>query len=335
MTYDTRGRPLRTKSRSGGGGPRRSISRRPRKAVPKARSEAFRRVRRRRFVARRVAAVLALVLTFLLLGVPFYGGSSSESGHVRSVASVEAGTLPEPPGPLPPDMGEVWAAAVDGDPSPELATHGKTGTSGGRISLTFDDGPDPRTTPEILATLRERHVKATFFVVGSQVERYPGLLRRIVEEGHTIGNHSYDHADMSYLTPQQMRLELQRTQRAVDKALGHHYEMGIMRPPYGEPYFEGKDALPAFRRVVRQEQLFPVIWTIDTQDYLMACDPQGIVRSVVRQDGRRQDRDQIVLMHDIHPQDAQALPGIIDHFERQDRRFVGVNELLTDKYLEP
>jgi peptidoglycan/xylan/chitin deacetylase (PgdA/CDA1 family) len=110
-----------------------------------------------------------------------------------------------------------------------------------------------------------------------------------------------------------------------------------MRPPYGEPYFEGPDALPAFRRTVRQEQLFPVIWTIDTQDYLMAGNPQGIVRSIVRQDGtgRRKHRDQVVLMHDIHPQDAQALTGIIDHFERSDRRFVSVNELLRDKYPEP
>jgi len=286
-------------------------------------------------VARRIAAVIFLVLVLLLLGAPFYGGSSSDLGYVRSVSSVESGTLPEPPGPSPPDMGKLWAAAVAGDPSPDLATRSKTGTSGGRIALTFDDGPDPHTTPRVLATLRERHVKATFFVVGSQVERYPGLLRRIVEEGHTIGNHSYDHADMSYLTPQQMRLELQRTQRAVDKAMGYHYQMGIMRPPYGEPYFEGTDALPAFRRIVRQERLFPVIWTIDTQDYLMAGNPQGIVRSVVRQDGRRQDHDQIVLMHDIHPQDAKALPGIIDHFERHGRRFVGVSELLSDKYLEP
>ena len=180
-------------------------------------------------------------------------------------------------------------------------------------------------------------MKATFFVVGSQVERHPGLLRRIVEEGHTIGNHSYDHADMSYLTPAQIRLELQRTQNTVDKALGYHYQMKIMRPPYGEPYFESSDALPAFRRIVRQEQLFPVIWTIDTQDYLMADNPQGIVKSVVKQDrtGRRKDRDQVVLMHDIHPQDAQALTGIIDHFERSGRQFVSVSELLIDKYPEP
>jgi peptidoglycan-N-acetylglucosamine deacetylase len=286
-------------------------------------------------MARRLG--LALVLVILVLGVVYYVGSSSEPGSVRPVSPVEVGTMPEPPALSPPDLGDVWAAAVAEDSSPDLATNGKTGTSGGGVALTFDDGPDPRATPRILATLRQHDVKATFFVVGSQVERHPGLLRRIVEEGHTIGNHSYDHADMSYLSPRQIRLELQRTQKAVDKALGYHYQMRIMRPPYGEPYFEGSDALPAFRRIVRQEQIFPVIWTIDTQDYLMADNPQDIVRSVVRQDrtGRHRDRDQIVLMHDIHAQDTQALPGIIDHFERSDRRFVSVNELLRDKYSVP
>jgi peptidoglycan/xylan/chitin deacetylase (PgdA/CDA1 family) len=272
-------------------------------------------------------------VAFLLLGVPLYGASSSGSGYVRPVSPVEHGALSEAPGPSPPDMGDIWAAA--GDRSPDLATNGKTGTSGGRIALTFDDGPDPRSTPRILATLREHHVKATFFVVGRQVEEHPDILRRIVDEGHAIGNHSYDHADMSHLTPGQIRLELQRTQKAVDKALGYHYRMDMMRPPYGDPYVEGSDALPTFRKVVRQEQLFPVIWTIDSQDYVMDGDPQGVVDNVVRQDraGRKQDRDEVVLMHDIHPQDAQALPGIIDHFEHEGRKFVGVNELLADKYL--
>ena len=288
-------------------------------------------------MARRLGFVLAIVLAFLLLGVTFYDTSSSGFGHVEPVSPVEAWTLPESPGPLPPDMGEVWEAAVARDSSPDLATHGKTGTSGDRIALTFDDGPDPRTTPRILATLQRHHVKATFFVVGSQVERHPGLLRRIVREGHTIGNHSYDHADMSNLSSGQMSLELRRTQKAVDEALGYHYQMALMRPPYGEPYFEGTDALQAFQRVVRQERLFPVIWTIDTQDYLMADNAQGMVSSVIRQyrAGNKQDRDEVVLMHDVHPQDAQALPGIIDRLERQGRKFVGVNELLADKYLEP
>jgi peptidoglycan-N-acetylglucosamine deacetylase len=288
-------------------------------------------------MARRLAFVILLVLVFVVLGLPFYGGSSSGSGNVRTVSPVEARAMPGLPASSAQEMADVWAAAVDADSSPDLATNGKTGTSGGGVALTFDDGPDPQTTPRILDTLQKLDVKATFFVVGSQVERHPGLLRRIVEEGHTIGNHTYDHADMSNLTPGQMRVELQRTQKAVDKAMGYHYEMKIMRPPYGEPYFDGSGALPAFRRIVRQEQLFPVVWTIDTQDYLKAGNPQGIVKSVVRRGRteRGKDRDQVVLMHDIHPQDAQALPGIIDRLKRQGREFVSVNDLLADKYLKP
>lgn len=309
--------------------------------MPKVRSDALRRARRRRrFVARRVALALLLALGLVSALAPTYGASPSRSGNVQPVSSVQAGTLPEPPDPPhppPPDMGRVWAAAVAKDPSPDLATRGKTGTAAGRISLTFDDGPDRRTTPLILETLREHHIKATFFVVGREVEENPGLLRRIVADGHTIGNHSYDHADMSYLSSRQMASELQSTQHAVDGALGYHYPMALMRPPYGDPYFQDTDALPTFKSVIRQQRLFPVIWTIDTQDYLLAGNPQIIVRNVIRQDeaGRSQDRDEVILMHDIHPQDAQALPGIIDHYEDTDRRFVSVNELLTAKYLDP
>jgi peptidoglycan/xylan/chitin deacetylase (PgdA/CDA1 family) len=80
-----------------------------------------------------------------------------------------------------------------------------------------------------------------------------------------------------------------------------------------------------------------VIWTIDSQDYIMDGDPQGMVDNIVRQDGagRNQGSDEVVLMHDIHPQDAQALPRIIDHFQRQGRKFVGVDDLLANKHQEP
>ena len=283
-------------------------------------------------MVRRLVFVLVLFLVVLVVGLSLFGGSSGPE-HVRAVSPVEVRPMPELPGPSAQEMKNVWDAAVDDDSSPDLATNGKTGTSGDGVALTFDDGPNPQTTPRILDTLREHDVRATFFVVGSQVEKHPDLLRQIVEDGHAIGNHTYDHANLSRLSATQMRNELQRTQEAVDKALGYHYEMKMMRPPYGEPYFDGSDALPAFRKVVRQEQLFPVIWTIDTQDYLMADNPRGIVKTVASQD--KAERDQVVLMHDIHPQDVRALPGVIGHLERSDRQFVGVDELLRDKYPAP
>jgi peptidoglycan/xylan/chitin deacetylase (PgdA/CDA1 family) len=223
------------------------------------------------------------------------------------------------------------------DPSPDLATGGAVGTSANRIALTFDDGPDPSTTPLILDTLRKRGVEATFFVVGRQVAENPGLLRRIVAEGHAVGNHTYGHADMSGLSAGQMRDELRSTQQAVDDALGYHHPMALMRPPYGNPYLDGSNALPAFREVVRGEGLFPVMWTVDPSDYLLGDNPDGVVRAVARADeaGRRGEADEVVLLHDNQRQTAEALPKIIDNYEGSGRAFAGVDELLADKYLEP
>jgi peptidoglycan/xylan/chitin deacetylase (PgdA/CDA1 family) len=307
--------------------------------IPKAPSDAFRRARQRRLVARRLACVLALCFALALFsfGALTHGASPSERGHVRSALPVQAAVLPSPPEPPPPDMRQIWAAAVARDPSPDLATGGAVGTSGNGVALTFDDGPDPRTTPLILDTLKERGVKATFFVVGRQVAEKPGLLRRIVAEGHTIGNHTYDHADMSKLSAAQMSDQLRTTQEAVDDALGYHHPMALMRPPYGNPYAEGSSALPAFREVVREQELIPVTWTVDPSDYLLGGDPDGVVRAVARADeaGRKGERDEVVLLHDNQRQTAEALPEIIDHYEGSGRGFVGVEELLADKYLGP
>jgi peptidoglycan/xylan/chitin deacetylase (PgdA/CDA1 family) len=174
-------------------------------------------------------------------------------------------------------------------------------------------------------------------VVGRQVAENPGFLRRNVAEGHIIGNHTYDHADMSGLGAGQMRDQLRSTREAVDDALGHHHPMALMRPPYGNPYFEGSNALPGFRRVVWGQRLFPVTWAVDPSDYLLGDDPDGVVRAVARADkaGAKGENDEVVLPHDNQRQTADALPGIIDRYEGSGRRFVDVDELLADKCLDP
>ncbi len=299
-------------------------------------SYALRRARRRRFKVRRTSFVLAVFLIVVLFyfWAPLYG--SSERVYTQAVLP-EAEILPEPPDLRQPDMERVWDAAIAKDSWPDLATHGKTGTSGRRIALTFDDGPDPRSTPRILDSLREHDLKATFFVLGHRVKERPGLLRRIVKEGHTIGNHAYNHTDMSDLSQRRMRLELRRTQAAVDHALGYHYPMVLMRPPYGNPYLDSSDALPVFRKVVRDQKLFPILWTVDPRDYLLGGHPQGVVRGVVRADetGRKGNKDQVLILHDTHRQTADALPQIIDHYERSGRRFADVGELLAHRYAGP
>jgi peptidoglycan/xylan/chitin deacetylase (PgdA/CDA1 family) len=132
-----------------------------------------------------------------------------------------------------------------------------------------------------------------------------------------------------------MRDELRSTQEAVDDALGYHHQVALMRPPYGNPYLQGSDALPAFRSVAWEQGLFPVMWTVDPSDYLLADDPDGVVRGVVEAEetGRKGEGAEVVLLHDNQRQTAEALPGIIDHYEGSRRRFAGVDELLADKYL--
>jgi peptidoglycan/xylan/chitin deacetylase (PgdA/CDA1 family) len=109
---------------------------------------------------------------------------------------------------------------------------------------------------------------------------------------------------MSDLSQKRMRLELRHTQAAVDDALGYRYEMVLMRPPYGNPYFDGSDALPVFRKVVRDQELFPILWTLDPGDYMLGGRPEDVLRGIVRADetGRKKERDQVLLLHDTHKQ---------------------------------
>jgi peptidoglycan/xylan/chitin deacetylase (PgdA/CDA1 family) len=161
--------------------------------------------------------------------------------------------------PVKPDreVDEAWAAAIAQDASPSLATPGETLGFGHRIALTFDDGPDPATTPAILNVLREHNVKVTFFVIGARAEQHPELIQRIVSEGHTLGNHTYYHRAMTKLTPDLALKELRDTQAVIDQALGGHSRITLFRPPCGAPYNTETDKLPVFQKPMQEQQMYP------------------------------------------------------------------------------
>ncbi|MFD0786375.1 polysaccharide deacetylase family protein, partial [Micromonospora azadirachtae] len=98
------------------------------------------------------------------------------------------------------------------------------------IALTFDDGPDPRWTPQVLDVLRRHHAHATFFVVGARVNEHPELVRRILAEGHEIGSHTFTHADLSAAPAWRRELELSLTRKAIASATGR--DVTLLRPPY-------------------------------------------------------------------------------------------------------
>jgi peptidoglycan-N-acetylglucosamine deacetylase len=216
------------------------------------------------------------------------------------------------------------------DASPSLATPDDTTPMGHKIALTFDDGPDPATTPAILDVLRRYDIKATFFVVGARAEKHPDLIRRIASEGHTLGNHTYYHRDMTTLTPKEMSQELRDTQTAIDQALGYHRSrITLFRPPCGAPYTAETNRLPAFQEFMEKQKMYPVMWNVDSRDWALRGRPDLIVDNIVQ--GTPQDGG-VLLLHDTQPQTVEALPKIIHYYQTAHFGFTGVRELLAKKY---
>jgi hypothetical protein len=122
-----------------------------------------------------------------------------------------------------------WRASYDPLPQPASVIH-TGGSHPNQVALTFDDGPDPEWTPQILDILKQKKVSATFFVVGEKAESEPGLIQRILEEGHELGNHTFTHPNLSRTSDGQIRLELNATRRLIEGITGR--SLLFFRPPY-------------------------------------------------------------------------------------------------------
>ncbi|MHB8655124.1 MAG: polysaccharide deacetylase family protein [Terriglobia bacterium] len=195
--------------------------------------------------------------------------------------------------------------------------------TGGRIALTFDDGPAPPFTGQILDILRARKVPATFFVCGKNVERFPQMLRRIQAEGHTIGNHTYSHEFPYFRSQRKFAIEIDRTQEAIAKVTGLHPV--IFRPPFGARWL-------GFYPVLRERGLRLVNWSDAGFDWLEKSD---IVRRTLKNLGP----GSIILLHDGRRADppetfdrsrtVNALPVIIDAARAAGLTFVPLTEFLS------
>ena len=196
-----------------------------------------------------------------------------------------------------------------------------------KVSITFDDGPDSTWTPKILDVLKARGVKAAFFIVGNNGEFNPGLVRRIVAEGHEIGNHTYTHANLTKISRTRLRLELDATQRLIESLTGR--STTLFRPPYNA------DSTPS-----RVEELVPLKFAeSDEMGYtvvLEKIDPQDWSRpgaDVILQRVKDQRKDgNIILLHDAggdRSQTVEALPRILDWLEARGDQVVPIGELLN------
>ncbi|MGN9889484.1 bifunctional polysaccharide deacetylase/glycosyltransferase family 2 protein [Micromonospora sp. L31] len=190
------------------------------------------------------------------------------------------------------------------------------------IALTFDDGPDPRWTPELLDVLRRHGAHATFFVVGSRVNAHPELVRRILDEGHELGSHTYTHADLATVSGWRAGLELSLTRKAIAAATGR--EVTLLRPPFSSTTpsltAAGYDAL----RAAAGSGHVAVLADLDPKDWQRPGVP-AIVRAATPQPGR----GAVVLMHDgggDRGQTVAAVDQLLTRLSKQGYRFTTVSE---------
>jgi peptidoglycan/xylan/chitin deacetylase (PgdA/CDA1 family) len=187
------------------------------------------------------------------------------------------------------------------------------------IALTFDDGPDPIGTAEILAMLQELNVKATFFVTGAELEQHMPAGRQIVAAGHALGNHSYSHQRMVLVTPTFVRDEIARTDQRIREA-GYTGEI-YFRPPHGKKLV----VLPAY---LARTNRTTVMWDIEPEsDPRVAQDSTAIADQVVKQ----ARPGSIILLHVMYPSrhaSRTALRDIVLRLQDEGYRFVTIPELL-------
>ena len=209
----------------------------------------------------------------------------------------------------------IWLENPDREKAAETLGAGVQEVDGAprRVALTFDDGPHPYYTEQLLDGLKERGVKATFFVTGEHAKLHPDVIQRMYEEGHLIGNHTYSHIQLRKNNQEAFREELIRTNEVIGEITGG--EGLYVRPPYGswDKSFE------------KELNMIPVLWTIDPLDWCShdaSCVADKVLKKVKEND--------IILLHDCYDTTIEAAFQIVDELKEKGYLFVTVEELLFD-----
>jgi len=183
------------------------------------------------------------------------------------------------------------------------------------IALTFDDGPNPATTPLLLNELQKENVKVTFFSLGQNIQANPDIIKREAKEGNEIASHTWDHKDLTTLSPSQQLDEITGTQKLIKQLTGQ--DNHFFRPPYGSI---NNSALNVSDNAA-------ILWSIDTRDWARTNDVSGTVQAAVS----LAHPGAIIIMHDIHLWSVQAVPQIIKTLKSQGYTFVTVSQLLQEE----
>lgn len=182
-----------------------------------------------------------------------------------------------------------------------------------KVAITFDDGPNPEYTVELLEGLQKRGVKATFFVLGAEVEKYPDIVKKIDDGGHLIGVHSYEHVNFRQIGDEAAIEQIEKTQEAIHNVTGKY--AGYIRPPYG-----------CWKKSLDVEvPLIEVLWDIDPLDWATK-DADTVVQRILK----GVPEGSIILLHDASQSSVQAAFSVIDILQQENYEFVTVEDLLLE-----
>ena len=215
-------------------------------------------------------------------------------------------------------FGFLWLPPADVPASSDLKMDIPEPEQQKLVALTFDDGPHPDHTGPLLDGLKQRGIKATFFLVGTQIQYAPELVPRMAREGHQIGVHTYSHVSVNGLEREEFRLQVEGTRRLICSLLGER-ELWL-RPPYGILDENAQSWADS-----------PVIlWSVDPEDW--KDDKVGRIKDHLV--SRVRDGD-IILMHDIYPSSVEAALAAVDELSKQGFQFVTVAELMEARGITP
>lgn len=188
------------------------------------------------------------------------------------------------------------------------------------VALTLDDGPDPRFTPQVLDILRNYHVPATFFVIGSHAQKCPELISRMINEGHEVENHTNSHADLDQCSKPQIGLEIQQNEDTIERIT--HRNQHFFRPPKGI-------CNPNIMEIAAQKGYKTVLWTICIERSTLKTS-QELAQRVIQAAAP----GVIILGHDGNldrTKTVDALPIIIESYQEAGYKFVTLDELMAAK----
>lgn len=263
------------------------------------------------------------------LVVPSFIASALVLGSLASAQTTPELKVPSEPLELPAGVKVLRAIPVEEPPvinvealsrimpAEAKQSYSQCHVEGNVIALTFDDGPHPQNTPRLLDMLKERGIKATFFLIGKSASTWPKIVQRIVDEGHEIGNHTWSHPQLNHMKTTSVMDQLQKTHDAIVKACG--VAPIVYRPPYGA-------ILLSQRKAIHEKfQYVSALWDVDPLDWKSPRSSTKVHDRVLAQT----KPGSIILCHDIHAETVDAMPAVMDELKARGFQFVTVTQLIN------